>query len=123
MSEHQEAKALMKWRDHMIGKMPELAALYAVPNGGNRDIVAASKLKAEGTMPGVADYHLPVARGKYHSLYVELKTETGRQSKAQKDFEALVTSHGNAYVVAHGWGKAGAALLQYLSHGTVGERI
>lgn len=114
-TEHQEAVALMQWRDTVVGTMPELRCLYHVPNGGDRNPVVGAKLRSEGTMPGVADYHLPVARGEHHSLYVELKAMGGRQSKSQMEFQALVERHGNKYVVCWGWEAASNAILDYLS--------
>ncbi|MCV4697551.1 VRR-NUC domain-containing protein, partial [Escherichia coli] len=41
-------------------------------------------LKAQGLRPGVPDYHLPVARGGYLSLYLELKVDKNRTSPEQK---------------------------------------
>ena len=54
-------------------RYPELALLYAIPNGGQRNRVVAAKLKAEGVQAGVPDLCLPVARGPYHGLYLETK--------------------------------------------------
>ena len=55
--------------------------LHHIPNGGNRDVVEARHLKQQGVKKGVPDLHLPVARGSYHSLYIEMKAETGRTSQ------------------------------------------
>lgn len=115
-TEHQEAVALMKWVELARPAMPGLLAMYHIPNGGARNAVTGAMLKAEGVMPGVADYHLPVARGGYHSLYIELKAIGGRQSQSQKVFELIVKSEGNQYVLAHGAGEAIEAIMDYLSH-------
>lgn len=72
-------------------QFPEFAGLlYAVPNGGRRDAVTGAKLKAEGVVPGVADLCLDVARKGWHGLRIELKTPNGRQSDAQKKWQAAV---------------------------------
>ena len=34
------------------------------------------------------------------TVYIEVKTETGRQSEYQKQFERIVTDHGGKYYVA-----------------------
>ena len=47
-SEHEEQKALVKTCKDRQGKYPELALLFAVPNGGHRNKTVAAKLKAEG---------------------------------------------------------------------------
>lgn len=114
-NEHQEAVALMQWRDTVVGMMPELRCLYHIPNGGDRHVLVGVKLKAEGAMAGVADYHLPVARGGFHSLYIELKAQGGKQSKSQMGFQALVERYGNKYVVCWGWESAVEEIRKYLS--------
>ena len=76
---------------------PELKGrLFAVPNGGRRDAVTASRLKDEGVVAGVADLMLMVTNHYYCALLVEMKTEKGRQSESQKEWERIITS-GNEY--------------------------
>lgn len=74
--------------------------LFAVPNGGVRDAVTAAKLKAEGVVAGVADLILLVPRGSFGALLIEMKTEHGRQSETQKEWERIVCQNGEyRYVV------------------------
>ncbi|BCI60837.1 VRR-NUC domain-containing protein [Solibaculum mannosilyticum] len=73
MTEGQEQQAIMQWANMFQGKYPELALLHHIPNGGKRDKVTASILKREGVKPGVPDLCLPIPRGGYHGLYLELK--------------------------------------------------
>lgn len=79
MTEHDEQVALMRLVEMHKRRWPELGMLYAIPNGGDRNMLVAKKLKAEGVKPGVPDLCLPIARGGYHGLYIELK----RQKKSQ----------------------------------------
>lgn len=73
--------------------------LFSVPNGGQRDIRVAQSMKAEGIVAGVSDMiFLYPARG-YHALCIEFKTEHGRQSDAQVEWEAAVTAKGYKYVL------------------------
>ena len=59
--------------------------IYAIPNGGQRNAIVASKLKAEGVTAGIPDLHIPTARNGYHSLYIEMKNgKKGRLSEHQK---------------------------------------
>jgi hypothetical protein len=116
MDEHQHQVALMRWARLSQGLFPELALLYAVPNGGQRNAVVAAKLKAEGVQAGIPDLVLPVARSGYHSLYLELKRpKTGRVSELQKACHESLSKHGNAVAVAFGWERARDILIQYLS--------
>lgn len=64
--------------------------LFAVPNGGKRDVTTAAKLKAEGVVAGVADLILLVRNSKYGALLIEMKTRTGRQSDSQKEWQKIV---------------------------------
>lgn len=64
--------------------------LFAVPNGGKRDVTTAAKLKAEGVVAGVADLILLVRNSKYGALLIEMKTSSGRQSESQKQWQKIV---------------------------------
>jgi hypothetical protein len=51
---------MIKWVRAIKDAYPVLKLLYAVPNGRDRNIYVARKLKAEGVLAGVADLCLPV---------------------------------------------------------------
>ncbi len=79
---------------------PQYATLlFAVPNGGARNVVTASILKAEGVVAGVADLILLVPKGVSHGLCIEMKTGGGRQSVRQKAWQKSVTGQGYEYAV------------------------
>lgn len=73
--------------------------LYAIPNGGSRDAVTGRRMKDEGVVAGVADLFLSVARKGHHGLYIEMKTDKGKQSVAQVEFQKRVELQGYRYVV------------------------
>lgn len=75
------------------------SALFAVPNGGRRDRVSGAKLKAEGALPGVSDLILLLPRGRHHGLLIEMKTERGKQSQAQRDWQRDMVHRGYKYMV------------------------
>lgn len=76
--------------------------IYAIPNGGQRNAIVAAKLKAEGVQAGIPDLHIPVAKGGYHSLYVEMKNgKKGRLSDLQKEMITRLESLGHKVVVCH----------------------
>jgi len=68
--------------------------IFAVPNGGSRNILEAKTLKATGVVAGVSDLILLMPN---KCIFVELKTETGKQSDKQKDFENVVSDLGFKY--------------------------
>jgi len=90
-TEEQEQAAVMEWAVLMEKQAPELALLFHVPNGGVRHPGTAARLKKLGVKPGVPDLCLPVARGGWHGLFIEMKRQKGgRLSDDQKAWlEAL----------------------------------
>jgi len=117
MTEAQHQATIMKWsrQPDIRSKWPELALLYHIPNGGTRDAIEGRHLKQQGVKRGVPDLCLPVARGAYHALYVELKTDTGRATAEQKWWGERLKDQGNMWQVCHGWEAAVATLEWYLS--------
>ena len=69
--------------------------IYAIPNGGQRNVIVVSKLKAEGALSGVPDLHIPIAKKGFHSLYIELKNgKAGKVSDNQKAIMEKLQSEG-----------------------------
>ena len=56
--EHDQQVLLFRWASHYR----ELDCMYAIPNGGHRDVRVAARLKAEGVKAGVPDICLPIPR-------------------------------------------------------------
>jgi hypothetical protein len=61
--------------------------IFAVPNGGLRSKQEAMKLKSTGVVAGVSDLIILMPN---KCIFVEVKTDIGRQSDKQKDFEKIV---------------------------------
>lgn len=111
--EHQLQVACVRWFN---SEYPNLQGrLFAVPNGGRRDATTAAKLKAEGVVAGVADLILLARNKDYGALLIELKTEKGRQSQSQKDWQQLVTQYSEyQYVVVRTLEEFQKAIKDYL---------
>ena len=119
MTEDQEQEALFEWASLQAAKYPELDMLYAVPNGGWRHIRTAALLKRTGVKPGVPDMCLPVARGKYHGLYIELKRRKGGVvSLAQRCWLNVLQGQGYRAEACAGWEAAAEVILAYLKEAT-----
>ena len=88
--------------------------MFAIPNGGQRNIIVATRLKAEGVKSGVPDIFLPVARGGAHGLFIELKTEKGKPSVNQREWVGDLGLNGYAAVFCYGWEHAKDTILEYL---------
>ena len=117
MSESQHQAALFDWASRTQKTRPELAYLYAIPNGGLRSKATAARLKAEGTKAGVSDVHLPVPKAGFHGLWIELKNDKpkGRISPAQLEWLEGMRSQGHIAEVAYGWTEAKDMIEMYLA--------
>ena len=115
-TEHDEQVALMQWAEYAKAAHPELDLLYAIANGGKRHVKTALSLQAEGVKKGVLDLHLPVPRGTFHGLYIEMKRRKGGAlSPEQKEFRDKVERQGYRTYVCKGWESARDAILEYLA--------
>lgn len=95
---------------------PSLAlSLFAVPNGGSRNLREAARMKGEGVTAGVADLILLVPRSGYASLCIEMKSAAGRQRPEQKAWQQAVEKAGNRYVVCRSFDEFRAVVDDYLS--------
>lgn len=74
--------------------------LFAVPNGGKRNAREAKIMQDEGVMPGVGDLFLMCPAKGYSGLFIEMKSETGTQSKDQKIFQEKCMMYGYKYVIS-----------------------
>ena len=69
--------------------------IFAIPNGGQRNVIVASKLKAEGVLSGVPDLCVPIAKKGFNGLYIELKNgKAGKVSENQKTIMDKLQSEG-----------------------------
>ena len=112
-----EQEHVFLWASMEERAYPELAMLYAIPNGGKRAIKTAIALKAQGVKSGVPDMCLPVARGGYHGLYIELKRQKGGVvSETQREWIAALNTQGYKAIICHGAEEAIEQIRGYLCH-------
>lgn len=114
-TEAQEQCYLFRWMAYNARKYPELKLCFHIPNGGSRHRAEAAHLQAQGVRAGVPDLCLPVARGPYHGLYIELKrVKGGRLSIAQTEWLQALQAQGYRAVVCAGWESARDTIVEYL---------
>ena len=106
--------ALFQWAGLSAGKYPELRLMFHIPNGNRRDLVTGYHLKQQGLKAGLPDVCLPVARGQYHGLYLELKSERGRLQENQKAWLNDLSKQGYMCAVCYGFDEAKNTILNYL---------
>ena len=89
--------------------------LYHIPNGGKRNAREAARMKRMGVRAGVHDYHLPVPRGAFHGLWIELKAKGGRPTASQLEWRDKMQAQGYAAYIAVGWMQAASVFRWYLA--------
>ena len=125
-TEHTEQAAVIEWKLTMMGRYPELELLHAIPNGaklsyarnskGERYSREAGKLIDEGLVRGVPDLSLPVGRGGYFGLYIEMKIKGNKTSPEQEYFIELLRAQNYCVRVCYGADEAIREFLDYLHH-------
>lgn len=114
MSEHDEQVALFAWAQWQTPAVPELALLFAIPNGGHRHKATAAKMKAEGVKAGVLDVFLPVARNGRHGLFVEMKHGYNKPSNEQLWWLEQLEAQGYKTAVCYSFEAAQGEIMRYL---------
>ena len=118
-TESQEQKAVIKWFNLQY---PEFKGrLVASANGahlaGNtkQRAMKMNKMKSEGFSSGFPDLHLPIPRGGYHGLFIEMKREKGGVLSAeQKDWIYFLNTQGHAANVCRGAFEAIESITRYM---------
>lgn len=113
--EHTEQCFLMQWCEVSTGRLPELAAVFAVPNFARVSPRWGAWMKAEGKRAGVPDIILPVPRGPFASLYIELKVKPNRVSPEQLIWHERLRRLGNRVEVCWTWHEARLVIEGYLA--------
>jgi hypothetical protein len=119
-TEHGHQVAFFVWAAQQFATRPELRTMFAIPNGGERNKIVAANLKAEGCRAGVPDVLLPVARGKWHGLFIELKRPTsdgkqrGYRTPEQVLWGTMLQDQGYGVAEAVGWEQARDITIAYL---------
>lgn len=121
--EEDEQASLFAWATWNYSRFPELRLMFHIANGGHRHAAVAAKMKAQGVKPGVPDILLPVARGGFHGLFLEMKAAhhrpkrggMGGLSELQAHWISELRNQGYRCEVAYGRDEAVAILENYLA--------
>ena len=104
-SEHSHQAGFLQW---FRAKYPGIL-IFAIPNGGKRDIVTAKKLQMEGVTPGVPDLFVPA-----WSCWIEMKKPGGKLSEAQKNMIEYLEGIGHTVIIGFGARDASEKVLEFL---------
>lgn len=116
-NESEEQIKLFEWADRQyrnnMVKYEYLGLMFHIPNGGKRNITTAVRLKREGVKRGVPDIFIPVPKGKYFGLFIEMKSKNGKLTDEQKFWIEMLNELGYKAIVCKGFEEARDAVLEY----------
>jgi hypothetical protein len=116
-SEHDQQAHIFEYAELLSGQYPELRLLNGSLNGVKLTIGQAVKAKKAGMKRGYPDIFLPVPRGQYHGLFIELKRKhSGQVSKEQKAWLEKLSGQGYYATVCKGADKAKVVIIRYLNN-------
>jgi hypothetical protein len=121
-SEYDVQKGLFEWAERVQDRHPELKLLNGSLNGVRLSIGAAKKAKRIGMKKGFPDVQLPVPRGGYHGLFIELKPrfrgialkKKPYPTPEQKEWLEQLAARGYSAHCCRGLDEAIACILNYL---------
>lgn len=87
--------------------------IFAIPNGGDRHVAVAVKLKKEGVKSGVPDLFIPVIRPNFGGMFLEMKRKGGKLSDVQKFWLNQLEEEGYRVKVAFSIDEAIKAIEDY----------
>lgn len=77
--------------------------VFAVPNGGSRNLREAAHLKEQGVLAGVSDLIVLIPNKKVYFIEIKNPNGKGRQSPYQREFEETVRAMGHEYLIWDKW--------------------
>ena len=108
-----EQENVIKWARDNEKTYPFLWMLHSSLNGVRLSKIQAGKAKASGMLSGVPDLFLPVPRGCFFGLYIEMKSATGRIMPSQSRYLKAVSDFGYNAVVCYSASEAIKTIENY----------
>ncbi len=117
MSEHQNQAALFDLLRANENRYPFLKFIFAIPNGGQRHIAVATKLKREGVKKGVFDVFVPIPQlNKFsYGLFIEMKFGENKLTPEQEKFQEFARESGYQTATCFSVDEAIAVIEGYLN--------
>jgi len=122
-AEHELQRACIKW--FRLQYKEYAMNLFAIPNGAKRDARSGKWYKDEGMTAGVSDAILLVPSPEKdkegniigmgtNGVCIEFKTDKGKQTDAQKEFQIAVLNRGYAYWIIRDFDTFRKAIENYM---------
>lgn len=84
-----------------------------IPNEGKRSLSYAARMKKMGLRSGFPDLLVPLARGGYHGLFIEMKYGKNKTTKEQKEWLERLSAEGYACTVCYNAAEAIKTIESY----------
>lgn len=108
-TEHQEQSLVIQYCN--LRKIP----IFHIPNGSYKSVTARTKSKQEGLKAGVPDLMIPVAKGNYHGLFIEMKrVKKSKVLVQQLKWIELLNKQGYKAIVCYGSNMAIKEIEEYI---------
>lgn len=115
--EYEEQCALFEWARNpaVLNQLPALKLLSSSLNGVKLSKAQAGKAKAAGMLAGESDVKLPVSRGKWIGLIIEMKAGQNTATEEQLKYGSLMEAEGHSFHICYSWQEAKGIIENYLS--------
>ena len=113
MSEATEQQAVVEWCGW--NGIP----VFAIPNGGRRNAKEAYFLRKSGVKAGVPDLFVPVPKGGFSGLFIELKVGRNTATETQKQWLELLGGNGYRAEVCRGARAAIELISEYIGEADI----
>ena len=84
-----------------------------IPNEGKRSLSYAARMKRMGLRSGFPDLFVPLARGGYHGLFIEMKYGKNKTTKEQEEWLERLSAEGYACAVCYNAAEAIKTIESY----------
>ena len=115
ITESGEQQAVIEWCRMNMGRYPMLKNIYHAANEGKRNPATGKRMVSEGLKKGVPDLCLPVPRGSYGALYIDMKIKPNKPTQAQEECIRDFRSAGNLVCVCYSAEEAIKIIERYLT--------
>lgn len=113
-TEGSQQQALFCWIAQAKRTYPQLACVFAIPNGGFRNPREAASLVSQGVRAGVPDIFAAFPSRNCHGLFIEMKVGKNITSDSQDDWAIRLLQQGYYVITCYTYENARDVILWYL---------
>jgi hypothetical protein len=111
-----ESQICQSFLDFVQKRFPGyLPDIIKIDNEGKTSWTEGKRKRREGKVKGASDYFIAIPQNSSHGLWLEIKTERGRESPEQKAFGLARQKRGYQYKCVYGIDEAMKTLETYLN--------